>query len=170
MPAPRDITDLLASIRGKEEGAVHELLPLVYRELHALAQRAMHGQRSDHTLQATALVNEAYLRLVGDSKPGWQNRAHFFAVSARVMRQILVDHARARQTLKRGGGGKRYPLTTIAGPKGTPPVDLLALDDAMTRLGKKHPREARVVELRFFAGLTREEVAEVLAVSMSSVL
>lgn len=167
--AAQNITELLASLRGGEKEALAQLFPFVYRELHALAERAMRGERLDHTLQTTALLHEAYLRMVDQSQPSWQNRAHFFAVAAHAMREILIDHARTRKTQKRGGGARREPLLTLAAPEGAEPIDLLALDEALSHFAEKDPRSARIVELRFFAGLTHEEIAEVLGSSLGTV-
>jgi len=154
---------------GGEEEALQKLAPLVYAELHNLARRYMAGERVGHTLQTTALVNEAYLRLVDTSRVQWQNRAHFFAVSAQLMRRILVDFARSRNYAKRGGAARRVSLDEappIALERG---ADLIALDDALTALSALDPRKAKVVELRFFGGLTENETAEVLKVSSDTV-
>ena len=157
-----EVTELLLSWSGGEASALDRLLPLVHAELQRLAHRYMAGERSGHSLQTTALVNEAYLRLVDCSRVRWQNRAHFFAVSAQLMRRILVDMARSRGYQKRGGGFRRISLGI--GPdvfERTDP-DLVALEDALNALAGIDPRKSRVVELRFFGGLTTEEIAEVL--------
>ena len=129
----------------------------------------MRGERPDHTLQTTALVHEVYLRLLGRTQPTWQNRAHFFAATARAMRQILVDHARGKRSQKRGAQGNKVSLDDVAAATGVSDLDLLALDDALVALSENDPRKARVVELRFFGGLTREEIAEVLGVTTRTV-
>lgn len=168
-----EVTRLLAEWRTGELGAGDRLVPLVYRHLRRLAARCMAGERSDHTLEPTALVHEAYLRLAGTSQPSWRDRRHFFAVASRMMRRILVDHARARQTGKRGGGTVRVPLADTPAP--TTDVgegqlaDLLALDEALRSLARLDGRKARVVELRYFGGLTVEETADVLEVSAPTV-
>jgi len=145
-------------------------MPLVYTELHRLARRYMAGERSGHTLQTSALVNEAYLRLVDVKKVNWQNRAHFFGVSAQLMRRILVDFARSRRTLKRGGDAPTVSLEEgfiVSSGRG---ADVVALDDALKTLAAMDPRRSRVVELRFFGGLSAEEAAEVLKVSAETVM
>ncbi len=164
-----EITQLLLAWGAGEEEALQKLAPLVYAELHSLARRYMAGERVGHTLQTTALVNEAYLRLVDTSRVQWQNRAHFFAVSAQLMRRILVDFARSRNYAKRGGAARRVSLDEappIALERG---AELIALDDALVALSAFDPRKAKVVELRFFGGLTEDEVAEVLKVSSDTV-
>jgi len=160
---------LLAWSEGQDE-ALEKLVPLVYQELRRMARRYMYGERAGHTLQTTALVNEAYLRLVDSRKVLWQNRAHFFAISAQLMRRILVDFARSRRYQKRGGGMENLTLNEeliMAPQQGR---QLLALDDALCALAKTDARKARVVELRFFGGLSAEETAEVLKVSPDTVL
>jgi RNA polymerase sigma factor (TIGR02999 family) len=170
MPTQETITQILARLGKGDRGAASEILPYVYTELRDIAQRVLRGQGPGLTLQTTELVQEAYLRLFGRSRLPWQDRAHFFAVAARAMRQILVDHARAKGRTKRGGGAEgRIPVTTIAVPEGASEIDLMDLDDALTELQKEHPRKARVVECRFFAGLTLDEVAEVLGVTQRTV-
>ena len=144
-------------------------MPLVHDELRRLARRHMAGENPAHTLQATALVNEAYLRLVEVNRLQWQNRAHFFAMAGRIMRRILVDSARARGSHKRGDGARRVSLDEALLVSSSPEPDLVALDDALQRLGAIHPRKVEVVELRFFAGLTLEETAEALHVSTDTV-
>jgi RNA polymerase sigma factor (TIGR02999 family) len=145
-------------------------MPLVYKELHRLARRYMAGERSGHTLQTSALVNEAYLRLVDVQKVNWQNRAHFFGVSAQLMRRILVDFARSRRSLKRGGDAPTVSLEEGMIVTSTRGADLVALDDALKTLAAMDPRRSRVVELRFFGGLSAEEAAEVLKVSPETVI
>jgi RNA polymerase sigma-70 factor (ECF subfamily) len=172
MPAPttQQVTELLQAWRQGDETALDRLLPVVHQELRRLARRYMLRERSGHTLQPTALVNEAYLRLVNARQVNWQNRAHFFALSAQVMRRILVDSARAHTEQKRGGGNPRITLDEDfmgAQEKGQ---NLVALDDALKALAAVDPRKDRVVELRFFGGLSVEETAEVLKVSSNTVL
>ena len=169
MASPEPITNLLASLGSGDLQAAHALMPLVYAELRGVARAALQGQSPGHTLQATELVHEAYLRLLGNTAVPWQNRAHFFAVAARAMRQILVDHARAKRSKKRGGAGQKESLLTIASPSGPSHLDLLALEEALGALAEHDSRKARVVELRFFGGLTREQIAEVLAVTTRTV-
>jgi RNA polymerase sigma factor (TIGR02999 family) len=159
---------LLAWGRG-EADAFDRLMPLVNGELHRLARRHMAHERPGHTLQATALVNEAYLRLIDIKRVQWQSRAHFFSMAGRVMRRILVDLARARGNVKRGGGIPKLSLDDALAVSGEPDPDLVALDEAMQRLEARHPRQGRVVELRFFGGLTTEETAEALHVSTDTV-
>lgn len=166
----RDITTLLHRWRKGDGSALQELLPKVYDHLHRLAVVAMNGERANHTLQATALVNEAYLRLQRNEAPDWQDRAHFFAISARLMRRILVDHARAAGAVRRGGGTPPVQLDDVAEVDAGSPADLLALDQALAALGKLRPRQARILELRFFAGLSVAETAEVLSVSVPTVI
>ena len=163
------ITQLLLAWGEGDEAALAQLMPLVYAELRKVAARHLRRQRPGHTLQTTALVNEAYLRLIESSQVRWQNRAHFFAVSAQLMRRILVDFARERQNLKRGGDAQQVSLDEaliVAPERG---ADLLALDDALTRLAALNPRQAQIVELRYFGGLSEEESAEALKVSLRTV-
>jgi len=163
------ITHLLLAWGNGDQAALEELMPLVYDELRKVAARFLRRQRPGHTLQTTALVNEAYLRLIDSSQVRWQNRAHFFAVSATLMRRILVDFARERQNLKRGGAAERVSLDealVVAPERG---ADLLALDEALNRLAALNPRQAQVVELRYFGGLSEEEAAEALKVSLRTV-
>jgi RNA polymerase sigma factor (TIGR02999 family) len=166
--APGDVSKLLRAWRDGDASALEKLTPIVYSELHRLARRYMRGERPGHSLQTTALVNEAYMRLVDYKRMQWQNRAHFFAVSAQLMRRILVEHAR-RRNLKRGGGLKRISLEDIPLVGGERGEDLVALDDAMKRLAEFDPRKAQVVEMRFFGGLSVEETAEVPLSSIRSV-
>ena len=153
-----------------DETALEKLTPLVYRQLHNIAQRYMAGERSGHTLQTTALVNEAYLRLVDCQKVNWQDRAHFFAVSAQLMRRILIDFARSRGYLKRGGAVAHISLEEAPSVCHEPDVNLVALDDALTALSAVDERKGKVVELKFFGGLNVEETAEVLHVSSDTVV
>lgn len=169
-PSADEITGLLAAWSGGDESALERLMPLVYGELRRLARHYMNRESPGHTLQTTALVNEAYLRLVNWKEVQWQNRAHFFAVSARMMRRILVDFARDKHYLKRGGGTLRVSLSEAASFTGDRGADLVALDEALTALAKVDPRKGQVVEMRFFGGLSVEEVAEVLKVSEETVM
>ena len=159
-----DVSALLRAWSEGDQSALERLTPIVYSELHRLARRYMKGERPGHSLQPTALVNEAYVRLVGYKRMQWQNRAHFFAVSAQAMRRILVEHAR-RHNLKRGGGVPHISLEEAAVVSGDEDVNLVALDNAMTVLARIDPRKVQVVEMRFFGGLSVEETAEVLNVS-----
>ena len=169
-PSPQQVTQLLQAWGQGEDAALEQLIPLVHQELRRLARRYMFGERAGHTLQATALVNEAYVKLLGCQKVEWQNRAHFFAISAQVMRRILVDSARARGYQKRGGGIPKVTLDEcLIGPK-EKSKDLVALDDALKALAAVDPRKGQVVELRFFGGLSAEETATVLKVSPDTVL
>jgi RNA polymerase sigma-70 factor (ECF subfamily) len=165
---PGEVTGLLLAWRQGDRDALERLIPLVYAELHRMAERYLRRERPSHTLQPTAIVNEAYLRLVGRHGKPLQNRAHFFAVAAQSMRRILVEHARGRGAKKRGGQGARYLLDTVVMTEPRA-VDLIAVDDALERLAALDSEQARVVELRFFGGLTEGETAEVLAVSPSTV-
>ena len=175
-PASEQITQLLQSWSQGDQGAIERLVPLVSGELHRLAQRYMSDERPDHTLQTTALVNEAYLRLVDAQRVGWQDRVHFFAVSAQMMRRILVDAARACGSAKRGGQVKRVNHSTAFNLDEIPDVstgrdrELVAIDDALNALAEMDPRKARVIELRFFGGLSVEETAGVLTISPQSVM
>lgn len=165
-----DVTGLLAAWGGGDEAALERLLPIVYAELRRLAHGYMRGERPDATLQATALVHEAYMRLVDVRRVRWQNRAHFFAMSATLMRRILVDAARARSAQKRGDGAPTITLDEGMALADTGTNDVLAIDVALERLAAIDPRKARVVELRFFSGLTSEEIAEALHVSCDTVM
>jgi RNA polymerase sigma-70 factor, ECF subfamily len=165
----QQITQLLLAWGDGDEAALGQLMPLVYHELRRVAARHLRRQRPGHTLQTSDLVNEAYMRLVDSSKVRWQNRAHFFAVSAQLMRRILVDLARERHNLKRGGGAQQVSLAeglAIVPERG---LDLLALDEALTRLQALNQRQAQIVELRYFGGLNEEETAEALKVSLRTV-
>ena len=160
---------LLRRVEEGDDDAAGELFQLVYRELHGMAARLMAGERKGHTLQSTALVNEAWLRLVGASGASFEDRRHFLRVSARAMRRVLIDHARARQTDKRGGERKPVPLDDALAWYEDQPVDLLALDEALERLGERDANLLRVVELRYFAGLTLEETGDVLGRALGQV-
>ncbi len=168
---PPNITQLLAAWSHGDQDALAQLVPLVERELHRLAHHYLAGERQGHLLQTTALVNEAYLRLIDAQDVAWQNRAHFFGVSAHLMRQILVQFAREQQRAKRGGGQVlQVSLAEAAGASGTRDnPDLVALDEALARLAELDARQSRIVELRFFGGLSLEETATVLDVSVSTV-
>lgn len=170
MVETESVTALLRAWEGGDGNAAERLVPLVDAELRRLARRHMAREASGHTLQTTALINEAYLRLVEGPRVRWQNRAHFFALAARLMRHILVDHARAKRNLKRGGGFQRVPLSHALGECPPPGRDLLALDDALHALAAIDPRRGRVVELRFFGGLTVDETAAVLNLSSETVM
>jgi RNA polymerase sigma factor (TIGR02999 family) len=165
----RSATELLLAWSGGDAAAFERLVPLVHAELHRLARRYMAHERPGHTLQATALVNEAYVRLVTLREIRWQDRAHFLAMAARVMRRILVDLARARRNDKRGGGAPRVSFDEALLVSKAAGRDLVALDDAMLGLEKVHPRKSSVVELRFFGGLSLEETAAALGVSVDTV-
>jgi RNA polymerase sigma factor (TIGR02999 family) len=168
-PAAEDVSTLLRAWSDGDQSALERLTPIVYDELHRLARRYMKGEHSGHSLQATALVNEAYMRLVDYKSMQWQNRAHFFAVSAQLMRRILVEHAR-RHNLKRGGGVQHVSFEDTAEVSGDRAADLGALDDALDALARIDPRKVQVVEMRFFGGLSVEETAEVLKVSPVTVM
>jgi RNA polymerase sigma-70 factor, ECF subfamily len=165
----QDVTGLLHKVAKGDADAAAELVPLIYDELRRLAAHFMARERQDHTLQTTALVHEAYVHLVEQRNATWNNRAHFYGAAAGIMRRILVDHARARLTAKRGGSAHHVPLEDAAAVAGDDPEELLRLDAALTRLGERSPRQVRVVELRFFVGLDVEEAAEALAVSPKTV-
>jgi RNA polymerase sigma factor (TIGR02999 family) len=165
-----DVTELLVAMGRGDASAIERLMPLVHAELRRVARRQMRRERQGHTLQTTALVNEAYLRLIDVTRVDWQDRAHFFAMSARLMRRILVDHARSRQFLKRGGGAEMLPLEAAGVISFERPADLVALDDALTALAAVDARKGQVVELRFFCGFSVEETAEALAVSPETVM
>lgn len=164
-----DVTELLDQWRNGNKDALDKLLPLVYNELHGLAHRHIRGERPDHTLQTTALVNEAYLKLVNQKSVEWQSRAHFFAVAAQVMRHILVDYARSRQYTKRGGGAHRVSLDDAPVLSRERSSEIVALDEALKHLAEFDPRKSRIVELRYFGGLNVEETAAVLGVSAITV-
>ncbi len=167
--ASEDVTRLLGAMAKGDRGAVDQLLPLVYGELRALAARAMNGQAAGHTLQATALVHEAYLRLMQPADAAWQDRAHFLRVAAKAMRCVLIDHARARGAGKRGGGRRGVPLDEGAALGAEPSADVLAIDEALGRLTVLDAAKAEIVELRFFGGLGVEEAARVVGVSPATV-
>ena len=166
---PTDVTQLLLDWNAGDQAALAELMPLVYAELHQIAARQLRRERHDHTLQPTALVHEAWLRLVQTSRLTWQNRAHFLGVAAELMRRVLVDHARRRDAERRGGGETRLALDEALGVAQVRDINLLALDDALTSLGALDPRQSRIVELKYFGGLEIEEIAEVIGISPATV-
>jgi RNA polymerase sigma-70 factor (ECF subfamily) len=171
-PSPHEVTHLLQAWTDGDQRALEELMPLVYGELHRLAKRYMAGERSGHTLQTTALVNEAYLKLIETHRMNWRSRAHFFAVSAQLMRRILIDFARSRRSLKREAGQHAVsldeaPVVSVVSQEWR--ADLVALDDALNALAAIDARKSEVVQLRFFGGLSVEETAEVLRVSAETV-
>jgi RNA polymerase sigma-70 factor, ECF subfamily len=168
-PSPQEMSQLLAAWSDGDRDALDRLLPLVERELHRLAHQYMSRERPDHTLQTTALVNEAYMRLVDQTRVRWQNRAHFFAIAAQTMRRILIDHARRRAYDKRGGGARPLPLDEAARITDERAAELVSLDNALKLLQQVDERKARVVELRYFGGLSAEKTAEVLKVSPETI-
>ena len=170
MATLQPLTELLSAWSDGDKAALEQLMPVIYQELRRLAAGHMARERADHTLQATALVNEAYLRLIDQKRVRWQNRAHFCGIAAQMMRRILVDYARARCRTKRGGGAPVVSLDEAAMVSSEKASEVIAVDDALNRLTAMDARKSRVVELRFFAGLTVEETAEVLQVSPNTVL
>jgi RNA polymerase sigma factor (TIGR02999 family) len=169
MSNSEDVTQILSRLGQGDDRAVDELFPLVYQELRAIARRKLKGERPGHTLQATALTHEAYLKMLGDLEVEWKNRVHFYAIAARAMRQILVDHARAKQRKKRGGDWQRVTLDPSIIGESNQPLDLIALDAALEKLAGVDPRKARVVELLYFGGLNVNEVADALEISSRTV-
>jgi RNA polymerase sigma factor (TIGR02999 family) len=167
-PSPKDVTRLLVAWGNGDQAALAELIPLVYDELRRLAGRYMRREGRCHTLQTSALINEAYLRLVSQKSVQWQNRAHFFGVAAQLMRRILVDHARSRSRAKRGGGAQMVSLVEQAAMS-KEVAEVVALDVALSNLAEMDPRKSQIVEMKFFGGLTNEEVAEVLKVTTRTV-
>ncbi|HQU82038.1 MAG TPA: sigma-70 family RNA polymerase sigma factor [Pyrinomonadaceae bacterium] len=168
--AEKPITQLLQELRKGERQTLDEILPLVYDELRRLAKNYLNRERSNHTLQPTALVHEAYLRLLGQKEIEWQNRAHFFGVSARLMREILIEHARGRNRQKRGGEFKtQIALDEAVSFSNQNQLDVVAVDDALSKLEKLDERQAKIVEMKFFGGLTIEEIGEVLSISPATV-
>ena len=163
--ASQEITELLLKWSGGDRTALDQLIPLVYPELRRLARRYMRREAPEHTLQTSALINEAYLRLINQEGVAWQDRAHFYAVSAQVMRHILIDHARRHRYRKRGGGAQQVTLDEVAVVGDQRAAEFVALDEALTNLATVDERKSKIVELRFFGGLTVEETAEVLKVS-----
>jgi len=168
-PKEADVTQLLSRWSAGDRAALDSLVPAVYRELRRMAARYLRHERSDHTLQPTALVHEAFVKLVGQRDVRWQNRAHFFGVAAQLIRRVLVDYARERAAAKRGGGVERLPLEDALAIGASNQIDIIAVDDALNRLATVDPDQVRLVELRFFGGLTIEETAEVLGWSSGSV-
>jgi RNA polymerase sigma factor (TIGR02999 family) len=166
---PHEITQWLTDWSNGDSSALEKLTPLVYRELHRLAQAYMRGERPGHALQTTALVNEAYVRLIETEQQGWKNRAHFYAVAAKLMRHILVDFARSRDRIKRGGQLEQVSLDEALTIRADHTAELLDLDEALNSLSQLDERQSQIVELRFFAGLTEPEIAEVLRVSERTV-
>ena len=170
MQPPEGITRLLVDWEKGDQAAMEKLMPLVYSELRRLATNYLRRERAGHTLQPTALVNEAYLKLVDQRNARWQNRAHFFGIAAQLMRRILVDHARQRQAVKRGGQDQqRLSITSAETVIKQPQIDLLALNEAMNELAQLDPQQSRIVELKFFGGLSIEEIAEVLSIGHATV-
>ena len=168
-PPQHHITELLAEWSDGNQSALDALYPLVYDELHRLARRYMSRERKGHTLQTTALINEAYVRLVDQRNVHWANRSHFFAISAQIMRRILIDHARRHAYAKRGGGAQQVSLEEVAAITPNQSRELLRLDEALKSLAEMDPRRSQVVELRYFGGLNNEEIAGVLNVSENTV-
>lgn len=171
-PLPDDATQVLNRIAAGDSSAARDLIPLVYAQLRAAAARAMKAERPEHTLQPTAIVHEAYLKLLGPRQRPWASRAHFYAAAAEAMRQVLIDHARARGRRKRGGGGRKHSLDeplTMTGSSSVDSVDFFALDGAIRRLELQDPRAAQVVRLKFYAGLTIEQIASALDLSERTV-
>ena len=166
---PHDVTQMLVAWSNGDEGALDSLMQLIYAELHRLASHYMRNEGPDHILNTTALVNEAYLRMVNQNHVSWQNRAHFFAVSAQAMRSILIDMARGRNRLRRGGGARHVSLDEALVFSEGRAEELIALDDALAELAKLDERKSRIVEMRYFGGLKAEETAEVLKISVATV-
>lgn len=170
MSSADGITQLLIDWGKGDQAALEKLMPLVYSELRRLASNYLRRERAEHTLQPTALVNEAYLKLVHQKNAKWQNRAHFFGISAQLMRRILVDHARQHRAVKRGGSAQqRISITSVEKLAKQPEVDLLALNEALDELAKMDPQQSRIVEMKFFGGLSIEEIAEVLSIGHATV-
>jgi len=168
-PAPGDVTQLLIQAGRGDRDALDEMLPQVYGELRRLANFYLSRERFGHTLQPTALVHEAYLRLIDQQNVDWKNRAHFFGLAAEMMRRILMNHARRRAAGRHGGKLERISLSKVHLPSGMKDIELIALDDALKQLTSMDPRKSRIVELKFFSGLTTEEIAEVLQISVATV-
>jgi RNA polymerase sigma factor (TIGR02999 family) len=165
----QEVTQMLAAASGGDKNAAEKLMPLVYDELRALAAGALRRERAEHTLQPTALVHEAFLRLIDQSNAEYNSRTHFFAIGAQMIRRVLVDHARRHHAAKRGGHAERFTLTAMVEPGDNRQLDVIALDDALKRLAELDERQARVVELRFFGGLSVEQTADMLEVSPRTV-
>ena len=168
-PSGQPVTQLLQRWSEGKRDALEELMPMVYDELRLLAQRYLRRERDGHTLETSALVNEAYMKLLGQNRVAWQGRSHFYAIAAQTMRRILVDHARSHSYQKRGGEARKLPLDEALQVAAERPPDLVALDQALDRLAEVDVERAHLVELRFFGGLTHPEIAEVLGVSLSTV-
>jgi len=168
-PPPQEITQLLLRWSRGDQAALDQLMPVVYEELHKLAHSYLRRERSDHTLQPTALINEAYLRLVKQDFPEWQSRRHFYGVAAQLMRQILVEYARTRAADKRGGGGQKFSLDEALTFCDEKAAELVALDDALITLAKFDERKVRIIELRYFGGLSLEETADALGLSIATI-
>ena len=166
---PTEITQLLINWANGDQSALNKLMPIVYAELHRLAHHYMSRERPGHTIQTTALVNEAYLKLVDQRKTRWQNRSQFFAISAQLMRRILVDHARSHAYDHRGGGLRRVSLADVGDSSPINARDIVSIDEALSRLTEIDPRQGQIVELRFFAGLTIQETAEVMSLSPATI-
>ncbi|MGH9832237.1 MAG: sigma-70 family RNA polymerase sigma factor [Blastocatellia bacterium] len=169
-PSEKEVTRLLVAWSNGDQAALEQLTPLVYSELHRLAHRYLGRERKGHTLQTTALVHEAYLRLIDQKEVRWQNRAHFFAIAAQMMRRILVDYARSRNVAKRGGGAQQVSLDEAMEVSDERAADVIALDEALKSLSDLDQRKGRIIELRFFGGLSIEETAEALGVSPGTVM
>jgi len=169
MSGTGEVTALLEAWRGGSENALERLIPIVYCDLRRIAARYMRSEQDGHTLQTTALVHEAYVRLIREQDRTWENRAHFFGVAAQIMRNLLVDHARAAARVKRGGGVVEVQLDASSGPSTMAPEDLLGLENALRRLAEMDGRASRIVELRYFVGLTHQEIAEVMGISEKTV-
>jgi len=169
-PTAQSVTDLLVAWSNGDRAAHEQLMPLIHRELRRLANHHFRRERRDHTLQATALVNEAYLRLVDQKSPGWQNRSHFFGIASQLMRRILVDYARGRLVAKRGGDAIKLSLEEAIVLTPERPAEMVALDEALDKLAAIDRRKSQVVELRFFGGLSIDETAEVLKISANTVM
>ena len=167
--ASSEVTQLLDKVNEGDSSAAEALMPLLYEELRGLAARYLRGERPGHTLQPTALVHEAFLKLVGQKDADYKSRGHFMAIAAVAMRRILVNHAQKRSAAKRGGGAKRVPLDDDLAVAESPDIDLVALDEALNRLAERDARKARVVEQRFFAGMAMSQIAENLGVSLATV-
>jgi len=167
--APSEVSLLLQGWRNGDSQALDALLPLVYKELRRLARMQLQKERPDHTLQSAALVHEAYLRLIGLNPPQWESRTHFFAIAAQLMRQILVDYARRHRAAKRGGSVCKLSLDDVMAASPGKDLDVVALDDALNTLAKIDPRQSRVVELRFFAGLSLQEISEAMEIAPATV-
>lgn len=163
--SPDEISQLLAAWTNGDQAALDKLMPLVYDQLRRMAHHYMNRERQDHTLQTTALVNEAYLRLIDQRNAHWRNRAQFFGIAAQIMRRILVDHARSKARTKRGGGGREVSLDEAASLSPTRAGAIIALDEALKRLAQNDPRKCQIVELKYFGGLSVEETAELLKIS-----